>query len=334
MDNSQKAEKKIRMNETRPVEYSLTPPYPRNMMLGLTNTCNHRCIFCCYRNNPPKAVNMSKEKAFDIIKQGYELGVRELGFCLISEPFMSEHLEDCVGYAKSLGYEYVYFTTNGSLASKDRMERLWTNGLDSIKFSVNAATRETYKKVHGRDDFDRVIQNIIAADELRKKNTLPHDASIFVSFIETIANKNEAELLHTMLGNVIDNFYTIPAINMNGKLYEEMEQGIVLHKSAVKDYTDVITSTYIDQVDRHLCYKIFNRFSVTAEGYYTVCCGDLYNEAVVADLNKVSLKEAWTCDAVKQVRSYFLNKNIPSNLFFYNCIYNTNNPVKPISDWV
>jgi molybdenum cofactor biosynthesis enzyme MoaA len=80
---------------------------------------------------------MSNEKAFDILSQAYKLGVREVGFYLVSEPFMAKNLEACVAYAKQTGYEYIYLTTNGAMATKDRMERLLLNGLDSIKFSIN-----------------------------------------------------------------------------------------------------------------------------------------------------------------------------------------------------
>ena len=33
-------------------------------------------------------------------------------------------------------------------------------GLDSIRVSVNAADRDTYKELHGTDDFDNVLNNI------------------------------------------------------------------------------------------------------------------------------------------------------------------------------
>ena len=42
------------------------------------------------------------------------------------------------------------------------------NGLDSIKFSIHGGTKDTYKKIHGKDDFDRVIKNLIWVDEYRK----------------------------------------------------------------------------------------------------------------------------------------------------------------------
>ena len=55
----------------------------------------------------------------------------------------------------------IYITTNGALAQPDRIRYLAELGLNSIKYSVNASTRETYKKIHGKDDFETVRNNII-----------------------------------------------------------------------------------------------------------------------------------------------------------------------------
>ena len=40
------------------------------------------------------------------------------------------------------------------------MEKAINNGLDSIKFSIHGGTSETYKKIHGKNDFERVIKNL------------------------------------------------------------------------------------------------------------------------------------------------------------------------------
>ena len=54
-------------------------------------------------------------------------------------------------------------------ALKKRMEKAINNGLDSIKFSIHGGTNETYLKIHGKNDFERVIKNLKWVDEFRKK---------------------------------------------------------------------------------------------------------------------------------------------------------------------
>jgi molybdenum cofactor biosynthesis enzyme MoaA len=261
--------------------------------------------------------------------QAYHLGAREISFSLISEPFMSQALEDCVSDAKNIGYEYIYLTTNGSMANKDRLEQLFANGLNSIKFSVNAGTAEIYIKVHGRDDFQKVIKNIISAVQLRKEmNT---DVGIFVSFVENVMTKGHGIFLENILKNKVDHIYIVPAINQGGSMYEEIQEGVVdinkekggLWNRYEKENKNIKT----------ICPYPFNRINITAEGYLTACCVDLKNELVVADLNKISLQDAWNCDKMKKLRSFHLNRTIPQNLKCYNCLYNMNNIIEPICEW-
>jgi MoaA/NifB/PqqE/SkfB family radical SAM enzyme len=136
---------------------------------------------------------MRKETAFNILEQAYKIGVREVGFYMISEPFLSKILEDCTLYAKNLGYTYIYLTTNGSLANPDRVKKLFAGGLNSIKFSVNAGRPDTYKRVHGKGDFEKVINNIHMADKARREMNI--DGGLFVSFVENIINKGEIDSL-------------------------------------------------------------------------------------------------------------------------------------------
>jgi hypothetical protein len=53
---------------------------------------------------------------------------------------------------------------------------------------------------------------------------------------------------------------------------------------------------------------------------------------VVADLNKVTLEEAWDCELAKKVRTAFLEQKIPECWLCYNCINNSNNTVVSLGD--
>jgi MoaA/NifB/PqqE/SkfB family radical SAM enzyme len=316
-----KNEKSLRVS--RPVEYSLVPAFPVNIMIGLTNTCNQRCVFCAYGKTILEPVCLPLYKSLDYIEQAYKLGSRELGFALICEPFMSRDLEQCVSYAKNIGYEYVYITTNGVLAGYKRMERLINDGLDSIKFSVNAGKAETYKKIHGTDDFEKVMQNIKDASKLKTK--LKSNMAIFVSFVQNSINNEEIEILKTRLSGLYDNFYSYIALNQGGNMVEEIKDGIVNKNVKNSSINESIWQGQLKSENTIFCNQVFNRFHITAEGFFTACCNDVKNMLVLADLNKLTLEEAWACENARMLRSYFVNQVIPKNILCYNCINNSNN---------
>jgi molybdenum cofactor biosynthesis enzyme MoaA len=308
---------------TPPVDYCLEPK-PIDVTMALTNTCNHRCIFCQYHKVVPKAEHMNLDKGLEFLRQAHNLGIKEAGFALIDEPFMSKDLEHFVLGAKNIGFEYVFFNTNGALADKKRVEELYKNGLDSIKFSINAGKKETYKIVHGKNDFDKVIKNVKDASELRSK--INSDIKIFVSFAESNSNKGEGEILEGLLKDYVDKVYIVRAINQGGGMYEESQTGTVSKDETLWGrYKNPDGGNSI--ISGKICPYPFKRVSITAEGYLTACCVDAKNELVAADLNMVSLEEAWNNNIMKKLRSWHINDEIPENCKCYNCIKNCNNDV-------
>ena len=141
--------------------YSLAPPFPKsNFLMELSNACNHACIFCAHQKMQRKVGKINKELAFDILQQAYDLGTREVGFYATGEPFLVPELPEYIRKAKEIGYTYVYLTSNGSLATPERIRAVIDAGLDSLKFSINAPERDLYKFIHGRDDFDTVMDHL------------------------------------------------------------------------------------------------------------------------------------------------------------------------------
>jgi MoaA/NifB/PqqE/SkfB family radical SAM enzyme len=308
----------------RPVDFSEKPIFPKNMLLSLSNTCNQRCRFCVYGKFHKSPIFMSFEQASNIMRQAYDIGVREIGFYGISEPFMSPILEQCTLFAKEKGYEYIYISTNGAIANKDRMMILFKNGLNSIKFSVNAGTRASYKAIHGRDDFDKTIKNIISTDKLRKAMAL--DVGVFVSFVANSQNLGEAEKLESLLNAYIDKFYIKDLVNMGGKVYEEIKDSIVNKNKETRQGVG-----YKQSAQKYMtCIQPFRQLVVTAEGWLTACCVDSNSELIIADLNEQSLKDAWHSELIMRLRRDLLNNTVSKNCLCYNCLNDTNNDVVPL----
>ena len=67
---------------------------------------------------------------------------------------MTKNLHQFVKVAKDNGIKRVYITSNGALANIERVKETLKAGLDSIKFSINAGTRQ-HKLIHGKDDLKK-----------------------------------------------------------------------------------------------------------------------------------------------------------------------------------
>ena len=92
-----------------------------------------------------KTSNLDFETYEDYIDSCYKEGVEEVGLYSTGEPFMTKNLDQYIQLAKNKGIKRLYISTNGSLATLDKVKRCIEAGLDSIKFSINAGTKATIK---------------------------------------------------------------------------------------------------------------------------------------------------------------------------------------------
>ena len=283
---------KLRRN--REYILSVTPPFPRNMLLEVSNICNNDCIFCGHHNMRRKQENCNKPQMLDIIQQAYDAGTREIGFYLQGEPFLNPDLEEYISFCKNAGFEYIYMTTNGVGATAEKVEKLNKLGLSSIKFSINAATRDTYRIVHRRDHFDSVMKNFM--DIVHKKREGNITIPIFVSYVVVPENEGEIELFKEKIGVYCDDVDIDGARNMAGNMPE------------------------LPCKNEAPCIQLFNRLHITKEGCLNASCGDIDNMLAAADLRQVPLKEAWNCPEMMELRRQHLAGEI-GNTICYDCIY-------------
>jgi MoaA/NifB/PqqE/SkfB family radical SAM enzyme len=287
----------------------LTPPIPKIMMLDLCNGCNHTCIFCMNRSMTRKINKIKKETYLKIISEAKKLGVEELGLYTTGDPFMHKDLVYFIKKARTLGFKYVYLSTNGGLATPQRLKEVLDAGLDSIKFSVNAGSRDTYHLIHGSDDWQKILNHISFVSEYRTKNNLP--TKIYISSIITKFTKHERSDIFNIFSDFVDEIYFVNCDAQQGHMFANEDK--------LYDKADLVS----------FCSLPFNRLHVTSEGYLTMCCVDYQNYLAVADLNKVGLKEAWNNSYFIEMRKRHMENKISGTLCG-NCLSNQGHDIQPV----
>ncbi len=281
----------------RPELYTLEPPFPKtNFLLELSNACNHACIFCAHQKMQRPVHRMDKAFAFDILQQAYALGTREVGFYATGEPFLVPDLADHIRKAKEIGYTYVYLTSNGSLATPERIRAVIDAGLDSIKFSINAPNRELYAFIHGRDDFEKVLEHLRYLHSYRTESGRPF--KIYVTGILTRFTEQLQTEYHRLFAAYTDQIVFKLVYNQGGYMPE----------------VDLLLRCACDTEVKRRCNLPFDAVSVTSEGYLSIENADYENMLVVADLNKVSLKDGWYGEKMKDMRRRFLENDLQGTL--------------------
>jgi molybdenum cofactor biosynthesis enzyme MoaA len=117
--------------------YKVDIALPKNMMVELSNACNHACIFCTNPHMTRKAKRINSDLLYRVMQQARQEGVEEIGFYTTGDPFIHKDLDKFTRRAKELGFRYIYISTNGALATPERAKSVIDAGMDSIKFSIN-----------------------------------------------------------------------------------------------------------------------------------------------------------------------------------------------------
>lgn len=195
--------------------YSENPDFPRKgMLIEVTNLCNDACIFCFNKNMVREKGVIDPNLVDKVLMEAYELGMREIGFYTTGEPLLNKNLEDYIYKAKAIGYQYVYITTNGVLADISRMKHLIENGLDSIKFSINAINSDEYRFIHGKSDFEKVITNLKELYNYKLANNI--SINIFVSYIRTKYTDKSITEIKEFFNDICDEVAIMNAENQGG----------------------------------------------------------------------------------------------------------------------
>ncbi len=292
--------------------YTLEPPFPTtNFLLELSNACNHSCLFCAHQKMKRKVGRMAPEMVESVLRQAYALGTREVGMYATGEPFVVPKLPEYIKLAKDIGYTYVYLTSNGALATPERIRAVVDAGVDSVKFSINAPERELYKFIHGHDDFDKVFDHLVYLNQYRKESG--RDFKIYITGILTRYTEHTKADYNKVFHGLADQIVFKNVYNQGGYMPE----------------IDWQLKCIDDKEQFRRCNLPFDALCVTWEGYLSMENADYENMLIVADLNKVSLKDGWYGEKMKEVRRMFLEDCLDGTLC-HGCVHHCQSPSQPL----
>ncbi len=160
--------------------------------------CNHNCIMCWRKTikGKTKTERLEKEKnslaLFEYKKLFKELPLSTYTINVTGggEPLLHPQIWQILRLIKKHCF-YGYLMTNGALLTKERVKQLLDMKWDLIRFSFHASNKQTYCKIHGKNDFGRVIKII---KFLKSSHEQFSEHSIKISLLFVIQKLNFREI--------------------------------------------------------------------------------------------------------------------------------------------
>lgn len=284
------------------------PPAPKSVKIEVSPRCNYRCGFCALRT---REVQPKWDMDFGLFKrvtrEMREAGVGEIGLFYLGESFMAPRLlVDCVRYLKrELAMPYVFLTSNASMAFPEAVEACMSEGLDSLKWSVNAADQAQFERIMAVSGklFHRALENIQAARAVRDRGG--YGTRLYASSIryDGEQQKKMEQLLAAKVTPFVDMHYWLPLYSMGAFAIEREEQLGYRPTAGNQGRLGALREPLP-------CWSAFTEGHVTAEGKLSACCFDATANWTMGDLNTHSFMECWNSQPFTALRAAHLKKDV------------------------
>jgi MoaA/NifB/PqqE/SkfB family radical SAM enzyme len=266
------------------------------------------------------------------------------------EPLINPRFVDIVSFLKTHFVE-TSFTTNATLMTPEMSEIFVRLGVDSITFSIDGATSQTYERIRRGANFEEVVAYISKLQEIKQRhgNVKPNMILACVIMTDNIHEITELIKLAKLLGmthvhfedllwqndpDYID-FYHKHSISMlkrdeiSGYFHEAIQAG---HELGIK-----LTSQWFDRLGMHasrmrepsnthmrnkmtgelVCAEPWTTIYVTWNGDVLTCCA---SEKIFGNLNTQNIYEIWHGNTFEEYRNQMAGYNIPKECD--NCLKN------------
>jgi len=178
-------------------------------------------------------------------------------------------------------------------------------GLDSLKWSVNAADERQFEKIMGvsRRVFHNALDNIQAAWGVREAGD--YRTRLYASSIRYDGRQQSKmeKLLAERVRPWVDEHYWLPLHSM-GAFATQREHELGYRPTAGNQGR-------IGALREPLpCWSAFTEGHVTAEGKLSACCFDATANWAMGDLNDQSFMDAWRSGPFLRLREAHLRKDV------------------------
>lgn len=287
----------------------LSAEFPSQIIIDSTELCNLACIHC-----PHPTFKQSEHYAGR--SQGPELNkkivdeVREHGKGITQyirytgegEPLLHRYIYEMLDYAVKNSGTMITLTTNGTLLTPTRIDKLLDTGVQVIDISTDAFKDETYEKIRVNGDLKVVRQNIL--NLIKRNKERGRIAKIILSFIEQPQNEGEGPLFEKFWKEAGADYVVVRRLHSGAGAVKELAQDLV--KEA-------------DSEERTPCLYPWERIILNPRGELVFCPQDWVHGSVITDYRTTTVKEVWQSQFYKELREAHLCNKYGKHAFCGNC---------------
>jgi radical SAM protein with 4Fe4S-binding SPASM domain len=269
--------------------------FPLYIQIEHTGKCNLRCATCLQgiaqiRENYSKGFTPLKMELYrKILNEAKRYHCPSIAFHNNDEPLLLNDLETRIKMAKQAGFIDLIMTTNATLLTKERTEKLLESGLTKINFSVDGWNEESYKRVRRGGDFKTVLRNIEYFLEQKKKTNL----KLPITRATCILTK-----------------FTQKKMNKFKRFWQKKVDMVEFQNfQAIKGFTESLKPKGAILDSKFICNGPWQQLVIRANGDVLPCCSFYGTELVVGNIKHDLLYGIWHSSKMEKIRKELLKNN-------------------------
>uniref|UniRef100_A0A6M3KWL4 Putative radical SAM superfamily protein n=1 Tax=viral metagenome TaxID=1070528 RepID=A0A6M3KWL4_9ZZZZ len=261
---------------------------PDEVHLESSSRCNADCIMCPRQGMSRWKGEMPRNLFLKVVEELTEAPPVMLHLHLNGEPMLLpiDELAWRITYAKKILPSRVIFFTNASLLTQDCTRKLLDSGLDEICFSVDGGTKETFEAIRRGLNFEQVVGNIRAFQELNVVQGRKIKTHAFI--VPQKLNQSSLDEFHQL-------FWKIGIDDVGGSGVQNI--GGLIDSNSMK-----LVGQYTKGSLKAPCWRLFQDIDVMADGHVPICCQCVTGSLIVGNANIQNIYTIWRSPILNEIR--------------------------------
>lgn len=287
----------------------LSAVFPSQIIIDVTELCNLACTHCPHPSFKQSAhyAGRSLDPALSAKAIG-EVGtagrgvVQQVRYTSEGEPLLHQSIYTMLEDALARSGTFVSITTNGTLLTSTRIDRLLATGVHLIDVSIDALTPETYARIRVKGDLAVTRRNIEAL--IARARASSSSTRIVVSYIEQPGNAHETD--------GFERFWR--AAGADDVAIRRFHSAA----GAVVPVADLLRNRAAT-VERRPCVYPWERIVLTPRGTLAFCPADWTRGSSLADYRTTTIEELWRSTQYAALRRAHLTNDYAAHAFCGQC---------------
>jgi len=299
---------------------------PNKVYFEVTNACNFHCDFC------PIGVSQRPKQHMPLAL--YQKGIDEIaaegitdtvGFHVLGEPLLYPHIYEAICYARQRGLR-TELTTNGSLLTEERVQRLIASGLDLLSVSVQVLSAAEHDGRTAALTFEQYYARVMNAVHLIRSSGSPME--VVLCYMDTSSHKyfdvDEAMRKHwdrrldrqSLAAYLLDVCVAagkqisleevrgrLGRLNLSTPQLVQVDERTQVYVQQFADWGNAFTSRKVYPAHLGFCGYALQNVGVLSNGQVTICCPDYDGKTALGNLQQQSLAQLLSGERAQAIRS-------------------------------